>query len=139
MLLDSVGGWWYVYRMNNNDLLAANDRAAAYGVRQDNPLLDPTYHESVDHTEPMTLREVQDAGGRVTRLRMLTDRGCPFLDISYIHATLPDGRIVSVLGTSTQPSKRNIKGSLIEWARREGFNAKALGMLDRENWSILWG
>jgi hypothetical protein len=125
--------------MTNNDLLAIQARAASYGVREDNPLPSADYLDSVDYSEPMTLREVQEAGGRVTRLRMLTDRGCPFLDISYIHATLPDGRTVSVLGTSTQPDKRNIKGSLIEWARREGFNAKALGMLDRENWSILWG
>jgi hypothetical protein len=122
--------------MTNYD---ANRLATTYGVREDNPLPSADYHETVDYTHPMTLREVQDAGGRVTRLRMLTERGYPFMDISYIHATLPDGRTVSVQGTSFRPTRRNTKGSIIEWARSEGFNAKRLGMLDEGNWSILWG
>ncbi len=118
-----------------NNLDSLYDTAIRYGVDFTGTLVYGTYHELVDHTDQYTLWDVQQAGGKITRLRLLSDYGCPFWDISYCHATLPDGRIVPVQVTSNTIWKKSIKGSLIEWAKLEGVFAKGIGLLDESNWS----
>lgn len=129
------------------------------------PSVDNTYHDQVENVD-MTLREVQAAGGTITRVRLLAEMGRR--DISYIHATLPGsrrgcaghqladggpspvcgecntktrGRIVRVNlnqcpGTTLIPANR-VKSTFIEWAKAEGVYAKGLGLLDEANWSVL--
>lgn len=113
--------------------------ADSYSVRYSGTLVDGSYHGTVDRsTGRYSAAAVQRMGGRITRLRLLTDPGCPFFDISYCHATLPDGRIVPVdLGEGQLP-RRNTLGFLIGLAEREGYNAKRLGLLDRSNWAVLY-
>lgn len=94
------------------------------------------YHERVDYTDAYTLRQISDMGGKITRLRILSDYG--YGDISYVHATLPDGRTVPL--TMDYPmgfSMRALKGELIAWAKEQGVFAKGLGLLDENNWSVL--
>ena len=119
----------------SNNLDSLYDTAIRYGVDFTGTLVDGTYHDQVDHTDQYTLWDVQQAGGKISRLRLLSDRGCPFWDISYCHATLPDGRIVPVQVTSGTIWKKSIKGSLIKWAKLEGVFAKGIGLLDESNWS----
>lgn len=119
---------------------APADLAARYGVVETNGLVDSGYHERVEHGQDYTLNELDAAGGTITRLRLLTERGYPFLDISYAHGTLPDGRIVRInLADVDKLRRKSIKGDLIEWAKRQGVFAKRLGLLDEGNWSILRG
>ena len=114
------------------------DLAARYGVIETNGLVDG-YHDTVDYTEPYTLADLAAEGGKVTRLRMLTERGYPYLDISYAHGTLPDGRTVPlVIPAATCPGAAP-SALIIEWAKAEGVYAKDLGLLDEGNWSILYG
>jgi hypothetical protein len=110
-----------------------------YGAQETNGLTDAqAYHESVDRSGPLwTFQELQAAGGKVTRLRLLSDPGFPFWDVSYCHGTLPDGRIVPVQTTFFQLPKRNTIGAIINDARVEGYYAQRLGLLDRSNWSTL--
>jgi hypothetical protein len=106
-----------------------------------NPLLDPAeYHSSVDYSDQMTLRQVRDAGGKVTRIRILG--GGPsdgfYADISYIHATLPSGKVVPLYQNYPMCFPiRKLKSVLIEWAKEEGVFGKALGILDEGVWDIL--
>ena len=59
-------------------------------------------------------------------------------DISYIHATLPDGRTVPVyLGVGNCTPRPALKAAFIAWAKEEGVFAKGLGLLDESNWSVL--
>lgn len=95
----------------------------------------PYRHDSVDYTEYVTLDDPRLVS--IDRLRLLTDRYCPFYDISYCWGTLRDGRHVRLTLDDHQLPKPNYKGRLIELARAAGVNAKRLGLLD--NVSILRG
>lgn len=98
------------------------------------------YHERVDYSDAMTLAEVARRGGKITRLRILG--GGPsdgfYADISYVHATLPDGRIVPLHQDYPMGFRiRDAKRVLVEWAKEHGVYAKGLGLLDESNWSVL--
>ena len=96
------------------------------------------YHAGVDHSTTYTPKGVLALGGRVTRLRLLTDPGFPFLDVSYCHATLADGTVVPVELPFDQIPRVRAIPFIVEQAKREGFNARDLGLLDRSNWSVLY-
>lgn len=96
------------------------------------------YHGQVDYDRSWTLARVVEEKGKVTRMNMFQGRG--LVDISYVHATLPDGRTVSV-NIGSMPDvhlipRRELKRNFILWAREEKVNAKALGLLDEGNWNI---
>ena len=125
---------------HTNDLLAAANRsmdlAVRYGVNETNPLwTSEVTHETI---EVYTTLGDPDLA-RITRLRLLTDPGCPFFDISYCYGVMKDGRHARIEGGHMPVSlgRRTLKRDLIEWARAEGAYAKGLGLLDDSNWSIL--
>lgn len=103
-----------------------------------NGLVDPNGYYNREWATDMTLAELSAAGGRVTRVRWLTE-ATPFgrfCDLSYVHGTLADGTPVRIRITAPQSmlvaySKR--KSALIEWAKVEGVYAKGLGLLDNES------
>jgi hypothetical protein len=115
--------------------------ASQYGVQESNPLPDGGHDWSLFEQDVYSLNRLQAEGGKVVRLRMLTEAGFPFLDISYCHGRLPNGRMVHINITCGQPRKgRNSEpymSDLIAWAKAEGVYAKGLGLLDPGNWSIL--
>lgn len=124
--------------MNANATMDRN----LYGARETNGLVNGTeYHQQVDYGNRMTLKQVQDAGGKITRLRVLEDyvpMAGRFCDISYCHATLPDGTVVDVqVGVGGMVPKQKFMGVLIDWAKSEGVFAKGIGLLDKGNWSTL--
>lgn len=113
-----------------------------YGAHETNGLVNgPAYHKEVDYSRTYTLREISDLKGHIVRVRILTEKvpGVGMLaDISYIHAQLRDGTIVPVQNQIDNLTPlRNMKGEMIKWATREGVYAKALGLLDNGNWSVL--
>jgi hypothetical protein len=114
--------------------------SSRYGAQQSNGLVNPNaYHDAVDYSATHTLAQVAEAKGRITRVRILTERtyGGTLCDISYIHATLADGSMVPVqVDMGNLIPLRQLKGELIKWAQREGVFAKGLGLLDEGNWSI---
>lgn len=123
-----------------NDLLAAADRSAhlamAYGVNETNPLwASESTHENVDYTVHCSLGDPRLA--RITRLRLLTEPGYPYYDISYVYGVLKDGTHVRLEGAPAQIGRRTAKRDLIDWAKEEGAYAKGLGLLDEGVWSIL--
>lgn len=125
--------------MTNN--MATIDRNI-YGATESNGLVNGSgYHEAVNYKERLTLAEVAERGGKITRLRLLTEY-VPVLraritDVSYIHATLPDGSVHDVYNGANVQYFHQIKKDLIEWATREGVYAKSLGLLDEGNWSVV--
>lgn len=90
------------------------------------------YH-TIDR-EPITLKELADAKGQITRVRMFRDHG--ITDVSYIYGELPNGAHVRI---SDLPDARYMLPVhlLLAWAKDEGVYAKGIGLLNSLNWSIL--
>lgn len=122
----------------------------SYGVQCDGEVVGHEYHEQVSYDSQMTLGEFVRAGGRITRVRILTGNwgGRKMADVSYIHGVLPSGKIVPI--HEDYPSgvffyaQRGIPGSgmkaqFIEWAKEHKVFAKGCGLLDEGNWSVLHG
>jgi hypothetical protein len=111
-----------------------------YGATQTNGLVDgAAYHAEVDYSRFYSLREIKDLGGKITRVRILTERtyGGTLCDISYINATLRDGQTVPVQHfINNLTPLRNLKKAMLDWAQREGVFAKSIGLIDEGNWSL---
>lgn len=117
-------------------MIAAADRALAYGVNETNNIAFAEYnYEQVDYDEYVTLGDPRLAS--IDRLRLLTEPGYPYYDISYCYGTLKDGRHVRISGAPQHLRRSKPKADLIAWAREEGAYAKGLGLLDEDNWSVL--
>ena len=127
---------------HRDDVQELVDRMDRYGVSYEGEVVTERYHSEVSDRW-MTLAEVSAEGGKISRLRMLAEwipgRGrC--VDISYIHATLPSGQIVHVHEDLSQGyliRVRDLKKTLVEWAKEHEVFAKGLGLLDESNWSTL--
>ena len=122
---------------DHTDIAASLDH---YGVSYEGLQVGHEYHEQVQYDRSMTLAEVSQRNGRITRVRILGGgRSDGYMaDISYVHATLPDGTIVPLHADYPVCFPiRKVKGELIEWAKYHGVYAKGLGLLDESNWSIL--
>jgi hypothetical protein len=111
-----------------------------YGATQTNGLVDgAAYHAQADYSRFYSLREIKELGGKITRVRILTERtfGGTLCDISYINATLKDGSTVGVrVHVDNLTPLRNLKKAMLDWAQREGVFAKSIGLIDEGNWSI---
>ena len=117
------------------------ETATRYGVQFSGELVGLEYHEKVDWSNgDYTLAEVAEAKGRITRVRILAERGRG--DISYVHATLPDGTIVPVnlcwCDESIGFATRDTTGMLLRWAKAEKVYAKGINLLDTGIRSVMW-
>lgn len=154
---------------NTTEAQSIVDRMVAYGVQAEGEVVGLEYHQGVEGGHDWTLKEIEQAGGRISRVRLLQEMGR--VDISYIHATIPGGRrgcaghqmadggpspmcsecnaktkdrVVRV-SLSSMPTgstclwRREVKGAFIAWAKEERVFAKGLGLLDEGNWSVLRG
>ena len=126
--------------MTNDDIMTAASRsmdlAVRYGVNETNPLwVSESTHENVDFSIHCRLGDPRLE--RITRLRLLTEPGYPYFDISYVYGVLKDGTHVRIAGDPGSLGRKTIKADLVAWAREEGAYAKGLGLLDDSNWSIL--
>jgi len=88
----------------------------------------PAYHNeyagarTVDWTEPHL---------RITRLRLLSDRGLNWWDVSYCHGRLcHTGELVHVQLPFSQLPKRGRGRAIVQAAIQDGVHAKRLGVLD---------
>ncbi len=96
---------------------------------------------NLQETTGMTGREYHDQfsreryadwttqGLRITRLRLLSDPGYPWWDVSYCHGVLADGTTVHVSLPFDRLRKR-YAGQLIEHLNAAGLNGKRLGIWD---------
>lgn len=76
----------------------------------------------------------REKGLRVTRLRLLSDPGYPFWDVSYCYGEIrhADGSVEPVrvnLGFRELP-RRRWKTAIVDAAKRDGVHAKRLGIFD---------
>lgn len=99
-----------------------------YGAHETNPLSEAarefqmSAEETVDWTDPRL--------ARITRLRLLSDPGLPWWDVSYAFGQLKTGEAVEVRLPFDQLPKRQTKAAILDHARKAGVYAKGLGILD---------
>lgn len=104
------------------------DYRTKYGAVEVNGLADPAAYyaierETVDLTDPRL--------AAVTRLRLLTDPGFPYWDLSYCHGRLADGTEVRVTLPRFQFSKAaGLSREIVAMCKEAGVYAKGLGILD---------
>ena len=99
-----------------------------YGVRETNGLHDGNrkyHHEGHNNVVYWT-----EPGLYITRLRLLSDPGFPWWDISYCHGVLPSGEKVRVQLPFDQLPKRAVSRTIVEAAKRDGVYARGIGILD---------
>jgi hypothetical protein len=88
------------------------------------------YHDTV--TKEIT-RKVYwtEPGLKVTRLRMVSDFGFPFWDITYCHGKIGNEYVEVDLPFSQLPrGKGKMLKALINYAKKDHVYAKGLGILD---------
>lgn len=67
-------------------------------------------------------------GLRVTRLRLLSDPGFPWWDVSYCHGML-DGKPVNVALPFDQLPRRGARRAIVTYAKKADVFAQRLGIL----------
>jgi hypothetical protein len=93
-----------------------------------NPIEDHRHHqpepgaERVDWTDPDL--------ARITRLRLLTEPGFPFMDVSYVWGVLKDGSKVLVDVPFDQLPRKGSHREIVLYAEQDGVYAKGLGIFD---------
>lgn len=99
-----------------------------YGVNETNGLQNGQAY----HAEPIeeTLQWNDKRLAYVSRLRLLSDPGFPFWDVSYCHGYTTDKKKVRVALPFSQLPKRNMKKAIIDYAKKDGVYAKGIGILD---------
>lgn len=97
-------------------------------VNETNPIPEG-YHKQVTHKIKRAV-PWSTPGLRITRLRLLSDPGFAFWDVSYCHGEL-DGEPVKVTLPFSQLRKgKAIQTQLVDWAKREGLFLKPTGIFD---------
>jgi hypothetical protein len=99
-----------------------------HGVHETNPLPSRDYHEHF-HNAP-TVYWSDKRLAKVTRLRLLSDPGYPYWDVSYCHGVMRDGTLVRVSLPFSQLPKRSCKATIIGAAKLDGVYALGLGVFD---------
>lgn len=111
-----------------------HDRAAAMGAQMSGPqanFLTPegrAYLDEVHSRQPLDWRDRELV--RVTRLRLLSDPGSPYWDVSYCHGVDRDGNPRRVQVPFVQLPKRGMRRAIVKHAKEDGVFAKGLGILD---------
>lgn len=92
-----------------------SSESAANLANETNPLVDGGYH-LVDRSKIVNW---DDAGVVITRLRLVSDPGFPFWDVSYCHGE-QYGQPVTVTLPFSQLPKRNMRAWLYNEAKKTG-------------------
>lgn len=71
-----------------------------------------------------------EKGLKIVRLRLLTDPGFPFYDVSYCYGRTAAGALVRVRLPFYQLRKATWKSEIVKHAQRDRVYAKGLGIFD---------
>lgn len=99
-----------------------------YGAKESNGLVDGHTYHSVDREERVDWADSRLE--KITRLRLISDPGFPYWDVSYCHGRTKDGKECRVVLPFSQLKKGQVNAEIIAHAKREGVYAKKLGIFD---------
>ena len=98
-----------------------------YGAVETNPI-QAGYHDNYHNAPTVDWSDKRLA--KITRLRLLSDPGYPYWDVSYVHGVLKDGTVCRVQVPFSQLPKQDKNGIIIAYGKRAGVYAKGLGIFD---------
>ena len=84
---------------------------------------DIAYAQSLHDEHPEGYVDWSVKGLEIVRLRLLSDPGLPWWDVSYCYGRL-NGKLVNVQLPWSQLPKRNFKGYMIDYAKKKGLFVK---------------
>jgi hypothetical protein len=102
-----------------------------YGVFESNPISEG-HHDRYDNAPEVFWTE---KGLKITRLRLLSDPGFPYWDVSYCHGEVDGEPVVVQLPFDQIPKGRRFWKFLVAVGRKHGVYVK--GVLDDEAISML--
>ncbi|WP_144120702.1 hypothetical protein [Catellatospora sichuanensis] len=104
--------------------------ATRYGIQQTNPITDEVVRirESIDHGKPVWLANRDLV--KITRLRLISDRGLAWWDVSYCYGQMRDGTHVRVILPYGQFRKANLSRQLVDMCKAAGKYGKALDIFN---------
>jgi hypothetical protein len=88
------------------------------------------YNRLGEHARAATIDWTDPQLKRVVRLKLVTDAGLPFADVSYCYGELTDGTPVRVRLPFYQLPRKGLRGAIVAHAADAGVHAKRLGILD---------
>lgn len=88
------------------------------------------YERLGEHSRGDTVDWSDGRLAKVVRLKVVTDPGFPYVDVSYCYGELKDGTKVRVRLPFHQLPKRGMRRAIVEYAKTDGVHAKGLGILD---------
>tara|TARA_R110002020_G_scaffold304058_1_gene519806 strand:+ start:105 stop:431 length:327 start_codon:yes stop_codon:yes gene_type:complete len=102
-------------------------------MSETNPIADfvgeGTFHEFLETVDYNAQVYWTEPGLHVTRLRLLSDPGCPMWGVSYCFGRL-NGKNVKVMLPFHDLPKRGFRKAIVEWAKEDKVYAKKLGILE---------
>lgn len=113
-----------------------------YGVVETNSLgMDVSeVQDYISKLDDMCIEEFIDRGGRFTRIRLLTDRGYPFFDLSYVWGRTADGVETRVYGIDGPDlPRKTYRSVLAKTIKDAGGDPNKMGVWDSGVYSILYG
>jgi hypothetical protein len=118
--------------------------AAQYGVNEVGNIHDFTsdWHGYLDTLADNGHAFGLDEIAKLTRVRFVTDRGWPYLDLSYAMGELADGRHCRVRiesGKGLSFGRKTYRSEIAAECKALGVNANKLGVWDSGTYSILYG
>lgn len=101
----------------------------SYGINETNALTDgQAYHSGTDYSVVYELSDREVV--KIDRLRLLSEPGYPYWDISYCVGVLANGTRVPVQLDVTQLGKRTWKTELVNVFRKAGRYAVGMGVFE---------
>ncbi len=113
--------------------MSSYDRALSYGAQMTGHQNDYTTPEGQAHlteVHKQTLDWTDERLHHVTTLRLISDLGLPFWDVSYCHGVDVDNKPCRVQLPFDQLPKRRINTAIVSYAKQDGVYAKGLGIFD---------
>lgn len=99
-----------------------------YGAMEVNGLDNPQAYHAIDRNE-IPPQSWDTPGLKITRLRLITDPGFPFWDVSYCHGEL-QGVPCRVTLPFSQVPRGQVSRFIVNEAIKAGINAKRIGALE---------
>jgi hypothetical protein len=111
-----------------------------YGVRETNniSMFTSAFGEFLDQLEPGSIQLDDPRLLRITRLRLLTEPGFPYYDVSYCYGQLKDGRHVRVDLPWHQLHRATWKQTAVSWGKENHVWVKGLGLFNDDVISMMW-
>lgn len=114
--------------------------AAQYGVIETNNINDFTgdWGQYLDTLADGGREFGLDEIAKLTRVRLLTEAGYPYFDLSYAMGQLADGRHCRVRLDVSSLGRRTYRSQIAESCKRAGVNANKLGVWNASTYSIMY-